>query len=73
MQLFYDYNYDVMLTSFFIHSSKFNTWFYEDFLVIFFEILISVIHYDYSFKTVLDYDTWYNQKFPHGILIEFSK
>ncbi len=26
-----DYNHNVMLTSFFIHSSKFNTWHYEDF------------------------------------------
>jgi len=33
MQISYDYNYNVMLTSFFIHSSKFNTWHYEDFMV----------------------------------------
>jgi len=31
MQLFYDYNYNVMLTSFFIYPSKFDTWHYEDF------------------------------------------
>jgi hypothetical protein len=29
LQLPYDYNYNVMLTSFFIHSSNFNTWHYE--------------------------------------------
>jgi len=34
IQLPYDYNHNVMLTSFFIHSSKYNTWQYEDFLVI---------------------------------------
>jgi len=28
-----------------------------------FEILISIIHYDYSFKMILDYDTWHNKKF----------
>jgi len=32
MQFPYDYNHNVMLTSFFIHPSKFNTWHYEDFL-----------------------------------------
>jgi hypothetical protein len=31
MQLPYDYNHNVMLTLFFIHPSKFNTWHYEDF------------------------------------------
>jgi hypothetical protein len=31
MQFPYDYNHNVMLTSFFIHQSKFNTWHYEDF------------------------------------------
>jgi uncharacterized membrane protein YesL len=39
---------------------------------IFLEILIYVVHYDYFFKMFLHYDTRYNQKFPHGILIEFS-
>jgi hypothetical protein len=34
MQLPYDCNHNVMLTSFFIHSSKYNTWHYEDFFVI---------------------------------------
>ncbi len=29
----------------------------------FFEIFISIIHCDYSFKMVLDYDTWHNKKF----------
>ncbi len=33
MRLPYDYNHNVMLTSFFIHPSKFNMWHYEDFLV----------------------------------------
>jgi hypothetical protein len=59
-----------MLRSFFIHSSKFNTRHYEEFLVIFFEIFISIVHYDHSFFMVLDYDTWHNQKLPHGILIK---
>jgi hypothetical protein len=36
MQFPYDYNYNVTLTSFFIQSSKFNTWHYEDVLVNFF-------------------------------------
>jgi hypothetical protein len=36
MQFPYDYNHNVMFTSFFIHSSKFNTWHYEKNLVIFF-------------------------------------
>jgi hypothetical protein len=31
MQLLYDYNRNVMLTLFFIHPSKFNTWHYEIF------------------------------------------
>jgi hypothetical protein len=39
----------------------------------FFEILISIVHYDYSFKMVLDYDTWHNHKSPHDIIIEFWK
>jgi len=39
----------------------------------FFEILIFIVHYDYSFYMVLDYDMWHNQKLPHGILIEFWK
>ncbi len=49
MQFPCDYNHNVMLTSFLIHSSKFNTWHYDLFWVIFFEILISIVHYDYSF------------------------
>jgi hypothetical protein len=36
MQLPYNYNHDVMLTSFFIHSSKCNMWHYEIFLMGFF-------------------------------------
>jgi hypothetical protein len=38
---------------------------------LFFEILISTIHYDYSFYMVLDCDSWCNQNFPCGMLIEF--
>jgi hypothetical protein len=34
MQFPYDWNHNVMWTSFFIHSSKFNTLHYEDFLAI---------------------------------------
>jgi hypothetical protein len=39
----------------------------------FFGILISIIHYDYSFFMVLDYDMWHNQKLSGGILIEVWK
>jgi hypothetical protein len=39
MQLPYNYNRNVMIIPFFIHSSKFNMWHYEDFLVIFLKIL----------------------------------
>jgi len=42
MQLPYDYNHNVMLTSFFIHPSKFNMWHYEDFSWFFWNI---GIHY----------------------------
>jgi len=38
MQFPYDYNHNVMLMSFFIHPSKFNTWHYEDFLWFFWNI-----------------------------------
>jgi len=38
MQLPYDYNHNVILTSFFIHPSKFNTWYYEDFSWFFWNI-----------------------------------
>ncbi len=38
MQLPYDYNHNVTLTSFFIHPSKFNTWHYEDFFSVFWNI-----------------------------------
>jgi hypothetical protein len=44
----HDYNHNVMLTSFFIHPSKFNTCIMKIFCD-FFEILISIVHYDYSF------------------------
>ncbi len=48
MQFPYDYNYNVMLMWFLSIHQKFNTWHYEDFLW-FFKILISIVHYDYSF------------------------
>ncbi len=72
MQLPYDYNYNVMLMSFFIHPSKFNMWNYENILWFFWNI---DIHHPLclSFKMVLDYDTWHYQKLSCGILIEFWK
>jgi hypothetical protein len=39
----------------------------------FFEILISIVHYDYLFYMLLDYDIWHNKKLPCGILIEVWK
>jgi hypothetical protein len=71
MQLTYDYNHNVMLMSIFIHPSKFNTWHYEKNYDLK-NILISIVHHDYSFSMVLDYDTWHNQKLPHGILLNFG-
>jgi hypothetical protein len=49
MQLHYDYTHDVILMSFIvIHLLKFDTWHYEFFWIyIFFEILISNVHYDW--------------------------
>jgi len=38
----------------------------------FFEILICIIHYDYLFNMVLDYDTWHNQKLPCGNWLNFG-
>ncbi len=38
MQPPYEYNHNVMLMSFFIHPSNFNTWHYEDFLRFFWNI-----------------------------------
>jgi hypothetical protein len=50
IQLVCNYHGNVMLTSFFINPSKYDTWHYGDFLVIFFfEISISTIHHDYAF------------------------
>jgi hypothetical protein len=48
MQLHYNYTHDVMLISLIIiHLLNFDTWYYEDFwTLIFFKILISVVHYD---------------------------
>jgi len=70
MQLICNYNGNFMLTLFFIDPSKSNMWHYGKFLVIFFDILIFIIHYNCSFYMVLDYDTWCGQKLLHGILIE---
>ncbi len=72
MQLPYDYNHNVMLMSF---SSIHQNLTHGTMRIVcdFFEILISIIHYDYSFDMVLDYDTWHNPKLPHDILIEFWK
>ncbi len=62
-----DYNHNVMLTSFLsIHENLTcdTMRIFHDF----FEILISIIHYDYSFQMVLGYDAWHNQKLPCDIL-----
>ncbi len=48
MQLPYDNNHNVMLMSLFIHPSKLNMWHYKK-IHDFFEILISIVHYDYLF------------------------
>ncbi len=72
MRLPYDYNHNVMLMSVFIYPSNLT----HDTMMIFcdfLEILISIVHYNYSFGMVLDYDTWHNPKLPHDILIEFWK
>jgi hypothetical protein len=37
------------------------------------QILILAIHYEHSFKMILDYDMWHNQNLPCGILIIFWK
>jgi hypothetical protein len=50
MQLHYNYTHDVMLMSLIvIHLLKFDIWNYEIFWKIYFlfEILISIVHYDY--------------------------
>jgi hypothetical protein len=67
---FLDYNHNVMLTSFFIHSSKFNTWNYENFGGFFWNI---DIHHPLWLFILdgLDYHTWQNRKLPCSILIEF--
>ncbi len=71
MQFPYDYNHNVTLMSFFIHPSNFNI--IMKIFCDFFGILISIIHYDYLFQMVLDYDMWHNQKLPRVILIEIWK
>jgi hypothetical protein len=50
MQLHYNYTHDIMLTSLIvIHLLKSNMWHYEYFgTYFFFEILISIIHYDFQ-------------------------
>jgi hypothetical protein len=49
MQLHYNCTHDVMLTPLiFIHPLKSNTWHYEkNWIYFFFEILISIVRYDY--------------------------
>jgi hypothetical protein len=69
MQLVCNYHGNIMLTSFFIGPSKFDTWHYGIFGWNFFKILISSIHYDYSLIMVFDCDMWDSQKLPCGILI----
>jgi hypothetical protein len=56
----------------FIDLIKLDTWHYGDLgvQIIIFEILISTIHYDYSFMMALYFDMWHNPKLPCGILIE---
>jgi hypothetical protein len=48
MQLPYDYNYNVLMMSLYIHSSKFNMSHYEDFLVIFFWMIIGLDEFRWS-------------------------
>ncbi len=62
-----------MLMLFFINPSKSNMWHYGNLLVIFFDILIFIIHYDCSFCMVLDYEAQYGQKLSHDILNEDYK
>ncbi len=52
MQLPYDYNHNITLTSFFIHSSKFNMWHYEKKLVIF-------LKYWYPLSTMIINFRWH--------------
>ncbi len=69
MQFSYDYNHNLVLTSFLsIHQNLTHGImnFFGEFL---FEILISIINYDYSFYMI--FKLWHNQKLPHGILIEY--
>ncbi len=56
MQLVCNYYGNIMLMSFFIDLSKFNTWHYGDFWVNFFLTSIFTIHYDCSIIMVLDYN-----------------
>jgi hypothetical protein len=73
MQFPYDTNHNGMLTSFSSicqNLTSDNMIFFGEFV---FEILIFIVHYDYSFKMVLDYDMCHIQKLPHGKLIEFWK
>jgi hypothetical protein len=53
MELPYNYNHIAMLTSFFIHSSNFNTWHYEDFMMngflkYWYPSSIMIIHFRWS-------------------------
>ncbi len=55
MQLPYDYNHNVMLISFFIHPSKFNTWHYEDLLWFFWN---TDIHHPLWLFILDDFGLW---------------
>jgi hypothetical protein len=70
MQLICNYHGKIMLTSFFIHSSKSNTWHYGGLFFWNIDLHHSLWLFIY---TVLDYDTWHSQKLSHDILIEFFK
>jgi hypothetical protein len=61
IQLICKYHGNVRLASFFICPSKFDTWYFEDFWVIFFENIDFHHHYDCSFIMVLDFDTCHNK------------
>jgi len=63
IQLICNYHGNVMLTSFFINPSKFDTWHYEEFLGDFFGNIDLHHHYDCSFIMLLDFDTCHNKSF----------
>jgi hypothetical protein len=70
IQLICNYRGNVMLTSFFIDPSKFDTWHYEDFWVIFWKYWFPPSLWLFIYN---GFRFWYmpQQKLPRGILIEF--